>query len=460
MRLEIARKYMLPVMLVLAMLPCSTGAQVAEDDIIVKTLEPNTPDSIHVSRDESDIRIRWYPKGDSVTSVVGSEFYQNWYYGHGESDRVEVDIIGYYTGMIDRKLTVSLESFNQYKIASAADGGDESIRLRVETTDKFWIYDNRTKQHKVIFETYSDRINIGTDYSYGDTLPVVLMGAQSGKQLDLGISLFFNDGLVDTTEGGSPAYFEIDLQSFEGFHVWRKEVRDGDPFDYPSQVEMKAIAEISKEEFHLYSRILDGEDVPPKRVEIWQYFTDKGEEEAYPRFDEEAGRYYFEWVDKNVFPGFKYFYSVSSYDRGYYNGNSEFDLRESFVCDNDSVLCSEIMATIWMSLDTDESMEQIYAVPNPFRTGTSAQTTPYYHNYGDGEYIRFHNVPSKAKLRIYTVSGDLVWKYDPGAYDIGDGILTWNVRNMEGLQVGSGVYIYRCENAGGEDAYGKIVVIR
>jgi len=458
-RLEKALKYILPVILVLALLPRATGAQIAQDDIVVKTLEPITPDSISVTRDEKDIRIRWYPKGDSTTSVIGSEFYQNWYYGHDESDRVEIDIIGYYTGMIDRKLTVSLESFDEYKVASAAEGGDESIRLRVETTDKFWIYDNRIKDHRVIFETYSDRINIGTDYSYGDTIPVILLGAQTATELDLGISLFFHDGLVDTTEGGSPAYFEIDLQTFAGFHVWRKEVRDGDPFTYPSQDEMEAIAEISKEEYFLYSRILDEEDVPPKRLEMWRYFRDKGAE-AYPRFDEQAGRYYYEWFDENAYPGFKYFYSVSSYDRGYFNGNSEFELEESFVCDNDSVICSEIMATMWMSVDTDESMEQIYAVPNPFRTGTSAQTTPYYHNYGDGEYIRFHNVPASAKLRIYTVSGDLVWKYDPGSYDIGGGILTWNVRNMEGKEVGSGVYIYRCENADGKDAYGKIVVIR
>lgn len=438
----------------------SSLAGVAGDSVIVKTLTPLRPDSINAGREGSNVRIRWYPSDISLTNIAGSYFFENWYYGHTDQERVEVNVVGDYTGRIDRTLLVSKQKIDQVKVGSVAEGGTPVIWLRMETQDKFWIWDQRLQEHRVIYETFSRRVNIGTDGLYGDTIPVVLLGEDTSEELDLGISLYFHDGLVDTTSDGSPAFFEIDLQTYEGFHVWRKEVDNKHPELYPSQGEMVAIAEISREEYHLYSRISDAEDVPPKRMDIWEYFRDDGDEPAYPRYDEDAGRYYFEWIDENAFPGFKYYYSVSSYDRGYYGGRSLYQSNESYVCDNDSVMCSEIMASLWMSVDTRETMKQIYAVPNPFRTGSSAETTPYYHNYGDGDYIKFHNVPAKAKLRIYTVSGDLIWKTEHYSPDGTDGIITWDTKNLEGQEVGSGVFIFRCENEDGSDAYGKIVIIR
>jgi hypothetical protein len=74
--------------------------------------------------------------------------------------------------------------------------------------------------------------------------------------------------------------------------------------------------------------------------------------------------------------------------------------------------------------------------------------------------IKFFNVPKEADIKIYTVAGDLVWETHYSNPDGQDGIVSWNVRNKEGREVGSGVYIYRCEADGGDAVYGRIVVIR
>jgi hypothetical protein len=69
-------------------------------------------------------------------------------------------------------------------------------------------------------------------------------------------------------------------------------------------------------------------------------------------------------------------------------------------------------------------------------------------------------MPREATIRIYTVAGDLVWEGSHYNADGRDGIWSWNVKNKNGLDVGSGVYVYRVKSATGEDMYGRIVVIR
>jgi hypothetical protein len=420
-------------------------------------LEPVKPDSLRVTSDGANVRIRWYPPADSVTSTIGSVFYDNWNYKH-EINGVKVDFIGEYTGSIDRKLTLSLIDNDVFEV-----GGSLDIPIIMECTDKFWEFDKLTDKYVVVYETYTKRINIGKFTSeYHNTIPVVLMGGNPFRELDLGFSVYFNDGYVDTTEGGLNASLVIDLQTFEGFHVWRKGVQNSNPRIYPPQDSMKVIAKISKEEYYLYSKITRQDEIPPRRLENWEYFNDYGTEDAYPRVDTLGGKKldYYEWVDKNVFPGFKYYYSVTSYDRGYFMGVCRDSVVESFVCDNDSIPCSEIMGSIWVGAPYTGAMKGIYAVPNPFRTGSSAQPTPYYHNYDDGDYVKFHHVPPHAKLRIFTVSGDLVWKTVFDSPDSGEGIVKWDGRNMKGMLVSSGVFIYRCEDSSGADTYGKLIIIR
>jgi len=84
----------------------------------------------------------------------------------------------------------------------------------------------------------------------------------------------------------------------------------------------------------------------------------------------------------------------------------------------------------------------IYAFPNPCRPAR-------------GQLISFANVPSGANLRIFGLTGDLVFSRD----DLEETPFAWNLENNAGEKVASGVYIYTLDS-GGSRSSGKIAIIR
>ena len=118
--------------------------------------------------------------------------------------------------------------------------------------------------------------------------------------------------------------------------------------------------------------------------------------------------------------------------------------------------CRAEMVEMPMQVDPQGNLNAVYAVPNPFRTGGSRLTTENYHNFPDDK-VRFVNVPTDCIVKIFTVSGDLVWEYDH--VDSG-GNIEWDATNRGGESVTSGVYIYRIEDPGGGHVYGRLIIIR
>ena len=118
---------------------------------------------------------------------------------------------------------------------------------------------------------------------------------------------------------------------------------------------------------------------------------------------------------------------------------------------------------------TSEDMARIRVVPNPYvvtsqfdRVDAARQAT---------SRLYFTNVPSEGVLRIYSVSGQLIQQIDWTPQDLiniglgqPNGDLSWNLRSREGLEVGSGLYLYvitaKGSNANGQVARGKFVIIR
>jgi len=395
----------------------------AQSYIDTLSLVPLPPDSIYVRRAGSYIVVGWYPKDDSISAGVGTRDFSNWYISN--PDAPEVDIIGYYIGDVDRTLIVQ-------KVRRGSDtvGYEPSIEMLAEIED--------------LKDTYRKEFDIGTDYyTPGDTIDLILIGAATHDTLDIGLKLVFHEGIVDTAQNGMPAYFTIDLQDFEGFHIWRG------LSPYPS--DMQVIAELSKEDAYLGFE------------EDSLYFLD------WPKYDAQGKKYY-EFRDTDVFAGFTYFYTVTTYDRGYFKGHAEHNKRDSYICEDENLKqwyeppygprsCESTARVITMTVDTGTNIKKVYAVPNPYRSGTSAQTSPYYHNFPDGS-IKFFNVPKEADIKVYTVSGDLVWEAHHSDPTGENGIVSWDTKNKHGEEVSSGVYIFRCESSTGESVYGRIVIIR
>ena len=96
------------------------------------------------------------------------------------------------------------------------------------------------------------------------------------------------------------------------------------------------------------------------------------------------------------------------------------------------------------------NLEQVKVVPNPYRATEAWDAT------GANE-IHFTHLPAQAKIQIFTVSGDLVAEIHH-ADDIRD-FARWDLRNQNGQEVSSGIYMYRIQ-AGSFEYRNRFIVIR
>jgi hypothetical protein len=83
-----------------------------------------------------------------------------------------------------------------------------------------------------------------------------------------------------------------------------------------------------------------------------------------------------------------------------------------------------------------QDLQRVTVVPNPYRA-TEAWDLPGQHE------VHFTNLPPQARIRIYTVAGDLVATIDHS--DPVRDFARWNLKNQNGQDVASGIYMFRVE---------------
>lgn len=103
---------------------------------------------------------------------------------------------------------------------------------------------------------------------------------------------------------------------------------------------------------------------------------------------------------------------------------------------------------------SDTDLTSVYAFPVPFRP--NAGDTAKYGSWAAG--ITFTNLPSYGTMRIYTLGGDKVRSLDVASAQLNSQV-SWDVRNSDGEQVASGVYIWEIV-AGKNRKTGKLIVIK
>ncbi len=84
------------------------------------------------------------------------------------------------------------------------------------------------------------------------------------------------------------------------------------------------------------------------------------------------------------------------------------------------------------------NLRRVAVVPNPFRA------TEAWDLSGANE-VHFINLPAQSKIRIYTVAGDLVAELHHS--DPVRDFERWDLKNGQGRDVSSGIYMYRVESA-------------
>ena len=179
------------------------------------------------------------------------------------------------------------------------------------------------------------------------------------------------------------------------------------------------------------------------------------------------GKYRF--VDTRVQNGFFYWYAVTAYDRGTFTRRIDNSVSppETTMVRNEAPKYGKFtqnMTKVMPRTTPTQTLDDVYVVPNPYK-GSAAWDLAETDFEPTGRRIKFFNLPSKATIRIYTLSGDHVATIDhDDAATVGDeppGQASWNLISKNNQDTVSGIYIYHVRSdVDGAETVGKFVIIR
>lgn len=120
---------------------------------------------------------------------------------------------------------------------------------------------------------------------------------------------------------------------------------------------------------------------------------------------------------------------------------------------------------LWVTSWTSDVISQVDVgapPPPPNSTGLKVYPNPFHPNDGDPgtgtweDGITFSALTPKAKIQIFTLSGELVREVDA----VAQLSWVWNAENKDGGKVARGVYIYLVTDPSGEKKTGKIAIVK
>ncbi len=417
-------------LLLLAATPGASEAAGAPDSLTLVA-----PENVQVERRFNPVRrtFQVFITFDDIPDSCGTFIHQpdttGWSNTSLPSEVTLPETRGEYSGDIDRTLS--------FRAVDGGVVGQGALRVQVAVRGE---------------EFLNREIDLGAAYTPNTWFPLILRNSLTGQNVDYGIEMRFSDGNID-----AQGQFLVGLEDFEGYHIWRGINADGS--------DLQVIGEVSKQEARLGGStggsLIDSlyfyEVVPALRsVGSYSFDTPADCLGRTLTLDLDANEMF--WFDCNAFNGFTYYYLVTTFDRDYDVSSGRQGLQKFDNCDpvfGQPIDCPGALVEQEIEVDNQADIDKIYAVPNPFRSGGSRITEANYHNFPD-DRIRFVNVPEQCEIKIFTVSGDLVWEYN---HNSPSGNIEWDLRNGAGEAVASGVYIYRIE-ASGKDVLGRVVVIR
>ncbi len=188
------------------------------------------------------------------------------------------------------------------------------------------------------------------------------------------------------------------------------------------------------------------------------------------KFEGDTVIYNYKYTVSGLRDGFKYYAAVTSFD----TGTPEFESLESGL--NLNLALAFPGATPG---EKQASGRGVTVFPNPYRVEARWDQGKLARDH----YLWFANLPERCTLRIYTLSGDLVFDTEidgrnyhgegsRGVYDpqrdigvapptLGGTSYAWNLISREGEAVATGLYLYSVEDhAGGKRTVGKFLIVK
>ena len=219
-------------------------------------------------------------------------------------------------------------------------------------------------------------------------------------------------------------------------------------------------------------------EAPLPRDELWFVIADISKEEL-ARFDTGVtgiGKY--RLIDTEVKNGFPYWYAVTAYDSGDEEGGipaiyGKYSQAAALVypkwgpvnsLDEDLVVADERAPGAVTSGGPFTTLDNVHVAPNPYKERADWDLEK---GAGDatGRRIYFLNLPERATIRIFSLTGDLLqtieheWTAVNASPDNPGAGTFWNLVTRNNQEVTSGVYIYQIESPVGSKV-GKFAVIR
>ena len=115
-------------------------------------------------------------------------------------------------------------------------------------------------------------------------------------------------------------------------------------------------------------------------------------------------------------------------------------------------------------------LEQVEVVPNPYVATNAMESSVANFELNQRRRIMFMGIPEQCTIQIFTVSGVLVKKIKApedglvsfdGMGDVSGGIIHWDLKTREGLDVAAGMYLYHIkDDQTGFEKMGKIAIIK
>ena len=106
-----------------------------------------------------------------------------------------------------------------------------------------------------------------------------------------------------------------------------------------------------------------------------------------------------------------------------------------------------------------KTMDEIKVVPNPYVATNVMEPAVANQFLNQRRQLMFTNIPAKAVLKIFTISGILIREIKINNSPE-RGIVHWDMLTKEGLEIAAGMYLYHVEAETGEEKIGKFAVIK
>ena len=186
-------------------------------------------------------------------------------------------------------------------------------------------------------------------------------------------------------------------------------------------------------------------------------------------FEGDTTEYWYKYQISNLSSGWQYLFSVTAFDGG--SENVELESLESSVVSNSVRVFPGTAPNEQFDQGGEEHEVGVY--PNPYRVNAEWD--------GQNELTRklvFYNLPPKAEVRIYTLSGDIVarMEHDASTYDgdirwfndfssdnrqVAGGEHAWDILSESNQILTSGLYLYTVKDKNtGEVQSGKFAIIK